>query len=222
VEPTPPEDTPVEGDGRSSQALGPAASTPSPGWFAVRLMLGVLAVLALLAFLIPRGHGHGHRPIRVMGRLEWADTHEPIAGARVLSVSRYDLDTGWNPETSWAEYESIEQEREAWRADGEDDDIGLWVGIHSNAGARSTESGRVELTVGLPCTHHFGWLRGTDMTPPEDEVAALWIAPDGREPVTVLIEQAEWRELGGRGPDGLWGTYDIGTVSVPVGEPMRR
>ena len=57
------------------------------------------------------------------------------------------------------------------------------------------------------------------MERPEDAVAALWIAPEGREPVLVRVAAGRFQEhADGADHPGVWGTYDLGTVVMPMGE----
>ena len=186
------------------------------------LGIGVVLFLLLLA-AVPTHHGHGSRPIRVTGRLVWGPSQEPIVGARVMFVSRYDLEHGWNPEESWQMVEIFDAARREAIERGEEDDSRCWLMVFGNAGTRTGQQGSIEILLGLGTTVMVGrFFNSTDMIAPEDEVAALWIAPDGGEPVLVRIETAIWREAEDGEADGVWGTYDLGTVVVPVGEPNQR
>ena len=94
---------------------------------------------------------------------------------------------------------------------------------YQGTGARSGADGGIEILTGVSTTIYFhGVFRSTSVGEPKKMVAALWIAPEGREPVFVRLEEGHFREHEEGEAPGVWGTYDIGTVVVPEGEPTRR
>jgi hypothetical protein len=149
-------------------------------------------VPVLLGAAVPMSHGHGHRVIRVTCELVWEGTGEPVVGARVLTVSQYDLETEWDPESAWFNVDAIDAERAEMSEAGYEEDLWCAVGLYGNAGTRSGGDGRIDLLVGLPSTTYHSTLNTrTDVDDPEETVAALWIAPEGWEPVIVRLPVGE-------------------------------
>ena len=222
----PPKVPPVADVGYLAPRRAAAAVTKRPWWVAVACwsLGGAFVVFLIAVILMPGGHGDGYRTLRVTARLVASGTGDPIEGARVLPVSSYDLDHDWEPEKAWkmaielnpslAGEGAVEGKEHVAGADGRWD----------HEGTRSGPDGRTKMVVELwtSCTTHlFG--SSHSAVEPEEGVAALWIAPEGREPVLVTIERAELRlEKEGGVPWRLWGTYDLGTLVVPVGEPEAR
>ena len=95
---------------------------------------------------------------------------------------------------------------------------GGWIGICRNPGTRSGAEGSMEILVGPPTMVWSGRLFSTThVKDPEEWVAALWVAPEGQEPVIVRVEEGRFREREEGEAAPVWGTYDLGTVQVPVG-----
>lgn len=189
------------------------------------VLAGILSVIVLSLPLLFAfgfggvGHGDGYRVIRVTGRLVSGNTLEPLPDARVLAVSSYDLEHPWDPESAWAELEAIGAERAELPPPGEEDDASRWAYVCDNAGTRSRADGSIDLQVGLWCWFtRVGLLKTEGVQEAADAVAALWIAPAGRDGVLVRIERARWHDARDRRPRSIWGTYDLGTVVVPEGE----
>ncbi len=189
-------------------------------WIPGAVILGGLLLLTLSSSF---SHGHGHRVIRVTGRIVWVGTGEPVVGARVLTVSRFDLDAEWDPESAWFIVEAIDAERAEMSEAGYEEDLWCAVGLYDNAGTRSGGDGRIDLLVGLPSTTYFSTLfTRTDVDDPEEEVSALWIAPEGWDPVIVRLALGHFERHDRDEDPPVSGTYDLGTVVVPVGEPAPR
>ena len=225
VQPLPPKDTPIRDVGVFASAPASGTTRMASRWHVVAWWIvgGVFTLLLVGVGLMPLGHGDGFRTLRVTARLAASDTGAPIVGARVLPVSSYDLEHPWEPEEAW---EMIRFLNPSW-ADGgipgEDREEAGADDQWDYEGTRSGPGGRVGMTVELLTseTAHLFWSTSSAQEPREG-VAALWIAPEGREPVIVRIEDADWRPHEEGEPHDIWGTYDLGTVVVPVGEPGLR
>lgn len=220
----PPKDPPVERVGHLAPTPAVQAITKRSRWSVVLWSgLGVVLLLFLLLVMllnlpVSQGHGHGRRAVRVVGRLVWTGSEEPIAGVRVLAVPDFNLqDEDWDPERAWTWAEEIKEGRDAWIADGGQGDLGWWVCPHLGAGARSDANGAIEILTGIATTTYF---RGSSVSihvgEPAASVAALWIAPEGREPVLVRLGAGRFQEHEEGATHEVWGTYDIGTVEVPL------
>ena len=220
MHPMPPKDPPLERVGHLAAAPPSGTFTKRSWWQIVAWCVfgGVVALFLLAVVFMPTGHGDGWRTLRVTARLVASGTGVPVEGARVLPVSSYDLEHAWEPEEAWettlhlnpslAPGAASRQQREPAGADDRWD----------HEGTRSGPGGRVEMVVDLwtSVTAYRFWSTHSAQVP-EDEVAALWIAPEGREPVIVRLEEGRFQQHEDGEDHPVWGTYDLGIVMVSVG-----